>query len=457
MKPVIIIVIAFVLLIPVSAFAETFEIKILAGSSNQECQVTDSCLSPSTITIHQGDEIEFIPELDIAYSFGFGPSPDRTWGMPNGKLDYGVGTYYYYEYSMPWIRGTVNIVPETTNKQLGNYLNVEKFEKVGDYIFLKVNGHMDTPVARIDIRDHNGASTGSEGYGLENFIDDDGFFSIDSGWNSCWGSCEHTYYDGIYKIVLIYFDEYTKKNTIAQEASAKLNILPEGKTVHEIQLLDGSMENKCNDKCVDPETTHIKRGDYIKFVHNDCEGCHFMRILANEKEKTPGFEYYPFENGKTRWMFEETRTFTDIEHPWIKGNFIVSSETPNIPTEDKISKYLEVNEQKITPLEDKGLDDNALSGSDSNSRMEIASFVDKSKSPQHYIDRYNNEPTYKKWFDTNFPEYDSIQQAVGLELTEKIPNWVKNIFGWYAQDQVSEDELLNAIKYLIDEGILVVG
>jgi len=38
----------------------------------------------------------------------------------------------------------------------------------------------------------------------------------------------------------------------------------------------------------------------------------------------------------------------------------------------------------------------------------------------------------------------------------KIPDWVKNIFVWYGQDQVSEDELLNAIKYLITEGILVV-
>jgi len=38
----------------------------------------------------------------------------------------------------------------------------------------------------------------------------------------------------------------------------------------------------------------------------------------------------------------------------------------------------------------------------------------------------------------------------------KIPGWVKNIFLWYGQDQVSEDELLDAIKYLINEGILVV-
>ena len=45
----------------------------------------------------------------------------------------------------------------------------------------------------------------------------------------------------------------------------------------------------------------------------------------------------------------------------------------------------------------------------------IASFVDQSKDPQHYIDRYNNEPTYKEWFDENYSQYSSIYQAVGLE------------------------------------------
>ena len=44
-----------------------------------------------------------------------------------------------------------------------------------------------------------------------------------------------------------------------------------------------------------------------------------------------------------------------------------------------------------------------------------ASFVDESKDPQHYIDRYNNEPTYKEWFDENYSQYSSIYEAVGLE------------------------------------------
>ena len=45
----------------------------------------------------------------------------------------------------------------------------------------------------------------------------------------------------------------------------------------------------------------------------------------------------------------------------------------------------------------------------------IAPFVDPAKDPQSYVDRYNNEPKYKEWFDENYPEYESIYQAVGLD------------------------------------------
>jgi len=44
----------------------------------------------------------------------------------------------------------------------------------------------------------------------------------------------------------------------------------------------------------------------------------------------------------------------------------------------------------------------------------LASFVEKTKDPQSYVDRYNAEASYKKWFDDNYPDI-TIYQAVGLE------------------------------------------
>jgi len=36
----------------------------------------------------------------------------------------------------------------------------------------------------------------------------------------------------------------------------------------------------------------------------------------------------------------------------------------------------------------------------------------------------------------------------------KMPSWIKNTFIWYGQGQISEDEVLNAIKYLLQKGII---
>ena len=38
----------------------------------------------------------------------------------------------------------------------------------------------------------------------------------------------------------------------------------------------------------------------------------------------------------------------------------------------------------------------------------------------------------------------------------KIPDWVRNVFVWYAEDSISEKELLQALQYLIKEKIIQV-
>jgi hypothetical protein len=36
----------------------------------------------------------------------------------------------------------------------------------------------------------------------------------------------------------------------------------------------------------------------------------------------------------------------------------------------------------------------------------------------------------------------------------KLPDWIKNIFVWYGQGQISEDDVLNAIKFLVENQII---
>ena len=45
-------------------------------------------------------------------------------------------------------------------------------------------------------------------------------------------------------------------------------------------------------------------------------------------------------------------------------------------------------------------------------------------------------------------------EVVTQENMQKVPSWVRNIFIWYANEQISEDELLNAIKFLVNQEII---
>jgi len=65
-----------------------------------------------------------------------------------------------------------------------------------------------------------------------------------------------------------------------------------------------------------------------------------------------------------------------------------------------------------------------------NDESTLANFVDPSKDPQHYLDRYYNELAYKEWFDNNYSGL-TIEEAVGLEsvssFTETIETNLENV------------------------------
>ena len=39
----------------------------------------------------------------------------------------------------------------------------------------------------------------------------------------------------------------------------------------------------------------------------------------------------------------------------------------------------------------------------------------------------------------------------------KLPDWIKNIFVWYGQGQISEDDVLNAIAFLVENQIIQIN
>ena len=85
----------------------------------------------------------------------------------------------------------------------------------------------------------------------------------------------------------------------------------------------------------------------------------------------------------------------------------------------------------------------------------------------HYLDKYAEVGTYEVsavYKDTmvgngSFDLIDNpnITQNSSINQTPKIPSWAKNIFVWYGQDKISEDELLTAIEFLVNDGLIKIS
>ena len=176
-----------------------------------------------------------------------------------------------------------------------------------------------------------------------------------------------------------------------------------------------------------------------------------------------------------------------------------SDYTPLQPTEPKNTPKNSLTE---TPPTDKIPLENLDISFTENPKIRILGFPSFNKSPQHYIDRYNNEPEYQSWFDSQFPEQtiysvlgfstfipdwikayaknwavgdvsdDEFMTGLDFILQNKIigipnftyndssinhiPSWFRNTSHWWSNDLISQQEFLNSIKYLIREDIILI-
>ena len=59
--------------------------------------------------------------------------------------------------------------------------------------------------------------------------------------------------------------------------------------------------------------------------------------------------------------------------------------------------------------------------------------------------------------ETDEENDQSSETESDLINAKKIPDWVKNIFVLYSYDEISEDELINALIFLINQGIIQIN
>jgi len=118
---------------------------------------------------------------------------------------------------------------------------------------------------------------------------------------------------------------------------------------------------------------------------------------------------------------------TDLLLQLFEGEDISEQQLNDLLTimlEEKISQNNKIPTSQLTDLHDNDtepLETMIRELSRDQTIPSIASFVDPNQDPEYYVNRYDNDPSYKEWFDENFPEYDSIYEAVGLKEPEATP------------------------------------
>ena len=86
-------------------------------------------------------------------------------------------------------------------------------------------------------------------------------------------------------------------------------------------------------------------------------------------------------------------------------------------------------------------------------KFEIPNFPALDKPPQYYIDRYNNEQSYKNWFDSQFPN-DSIYNILGYKNPVSVPDWIRNNAEWWAIGEINDSTFVSGIEFMLKNDII---
>ena len=89
-------------------------------------------------------------------------------------------------------------------------------------------------------------------------------------------------------------------------------------------------------------------------------------------------------------------------------------------------------------------------------KLQIPNFPSLDKPPQYYIDRYNNESSYKSWSDSQFPN-DSIYNILGYEDPVSVPDWIRNYAEWWAIGEITDSTFVSGIEFMLENDIIMIS
>ena len=86
----------------------------------------------------------------------------------------------------------------------------------------------------------------------------------------------------------------------------------------------------------------------------------------------------------------------------------------------------------------------------------LDSFPSLDQPPQYYIDRYNHEPDYKSWFDSQFLDI-TIYNILGYEDPVPLPPEMKINAGKWATGAITDSTFVTGIEFMLENNIIMIS
>jgi len=159
-------------------------------------------------------------------------------------------------------------------------------------------------------------------------------------------------------------------------------------------------------------------------------------------------------------------TFTSEPTPTSEPTHIPSSafttlksQIPNFPSLDKspqfyIDRYN--NEPSYKSWFDSQFPFNSITDVVGYKLTSLDNFPSLDKSPQFYLDRYNNEASYKSWFDSQFLGV-SIYNILGYEDPVSVPDWIRDNAEWWATGTITDSTFVSGIEFMLENNIIMIS
>jgi len=174
------------------------------------------------------------------------------------------------------------------------------------------------------------------------------------------------------------------------------------------------------------------KGDQIRFsgtVEEDSIGLVSI-VIRNPTDKFVLLTQAIINSDNTFERIVETEPKITVEGTYNATAFIINmtagsltsfdytvSKIPNSIPETKTNNEQVIVSEPLGPFSSNI--ESEISNVENSSKSTLADFVDPTKDPQYYINRYNNEVAYKEWFDNNYLNL-TIEEAVGYEKISTI-------------------------------------